>query len=189
MKSRWPVCNFLQIVLLYWKITHTHTHIHIHNSSQHFPAQFVFVYIPFHCEVCRDSVTGTERRVLSSWALSLLTTRLSIMYFYQFMYFYCYFYVFLLYVYVAGTLRLPWLRFFRAFTSVVRQMPGFNWQRWATARTLPNIFVLFYILFVLCRYVYCLFVNVYCTTATGWQPNCSFNKYILFRRFEWKLEI
>jgi len=32
---------------------------------------------------------------------------------------------------------------------------------------------LFYVLFVLCRSVYCLYVNVYCTTATGWQPNCS----------------
>jgi len=28
-------------------------------------------------------------------------------------------------------------------------------------------------LFVLCRSVYCLCVNVYCTTAIGWQPNCS----------------
>jgi len=36
-----------------------------------------------------------------------------------------------------------------------------------------KIFVLFYVLFVLCRSVYCLYVNVYCTTATGWQPNCS----------------
>ena len=27
--------------------------------------------------------------------------------------------------------------------------------------------------FVLCRSVYCLCVNVYCTTATGCQPNCS----------------
>jgi len=33
--------------------------------------------------------------------------------------------------------------------------------------------VLFYVLFVLCRSVYCLCVNVHCTTATGWQPNCS----------------
>jgi hypothetical protein len=37
-----------------------------------------------------------------------------------FMYFYCYDYVFSLYVYV----RLPLLRFFRAFSSVIRQMPG-----------------------------------------------------------------
>jgi hypothetical protein len=27
--------------------------------------------------------------------------------------------------------------------------------------------------FFLCGSVYCLCVNVYCTTATGWQPNCS----------------
>jgi len=38
----------------------------------------------------------------------------------QLTYFYCYDYVFSLYVYVW----LPWLRFFRAFSSVVRQMPG-----------------------------------------------------------------
>jgi len=36
-----------------------------------------------------------------------------------------------------------------------------------------KIFVLFYVLFVLCRCVYCLSVNVYCTTATGWLPNCN----------------
>jgi hypothetical protein len=26
---------------------------------------------------------------------------------------------------------------------------------------------------LLCCSVYCLCVNVYCTAATGWQPNCS----------------
>jgi hypothetical protein len=31
-----------------------------------------------------------------------------------------------------------------------------------------NIFVLFYILFVLCRSMYCLCVNVNCTTANWW---------------------
>ena len=36
-----------------------------------------------------------------------------------------------------------------------------------------SIFVLFCVLFVLCRSVYNLFVNVHCTTATGWLPNCS----------------
>jgi hypothetical protein len=30
-----------------------------------------------------------------------------------------------------------------------------------------KILVLFYIFFVLCRSMYCLCVNVYCTTATG----------------------
>jgi len=35
------------------------------------------------------------------------------------------------------------------------------------------IFVLLYVLVVLCRSLYCLCVYVYCTTATGWLPNCS----------------
>ena len=85
------------------------------------------------------------------------------------MYFYRYVYVFLLYIYVssfmpAGTLRLPWLTFFRAFSSVVRQMPGYNPQRRGTASTLPKF---------LCCSVYCVCVNVYCTAVTGWLPNCS----------------
>jgi hypothetical protein len=33
---------------------------------------------------------------------------------------------------------LPWLRFFRAFSSVVRQMPGYTSQRRGTIRTLTN---------------------------------------------------
>ena len=33
--------------------------------------------------------------------------------------------------------------------------------------------VLFYVLFVLYRSMYCLCVNVYCISATGLQPNCS----------------
>jgi hypothetical protein len=48
----------------------------------------------------------------------------------------------------AGTLRLPRLRFFCAFFSVVRQMPGYNPQRRGTARTLPKF---------LCCSIYCLF--------------------------------
>jgi len=38
----------------------------------------------------------------------------------------------------TDTLRLPWLRFSCAFSSVVRQMPGYTSQRWGTDRTLPN---------------------------------------------------
>ena len=64
----------------------------------------------------------------------------------------------------TGTLHLPWLTFFRAFSSVVRKMPGYNSQKRDMARTVPNL---------LCCSVYCLCVNVYCTTATGCQPNCS----------------
>jgi hypothetical protein len=50
-------------------------------------------------------------------------------------------------------------------------MPGYNSQRRGTGRTLTKSFVLFYVLFVLCRSVYFLCVNVYCTIAIGWQPN------------------
>ena len=39
----------------------------------------------------------------------------------------------------------------------------------------------FLILFVLCRPVYCLCVIVYCTTATGWLPNCSLTNTVLFK--------
>jgi len=60
-------------------------------------------------------------------------------------YSYCYVHVFLLtsmlcsvYSLPTGILRLPWLRFFRAFSSVVRQMPGYTSQRRGTVRTLPN---------------------------------------------------
>jgi len=35
-------------------------------------------------------------------------------------------------------LRFYTLRFFRAFSSVVRQMPGYTSQSWGTVRTLPN---------------------------------------------------
>ena len=81
------------------------------------------------------------------------------------MYFYCYVYVFLLlcmfcFVYSlsivpTGTLRLPCLRFFRAFSSVVRQMPGYNSQRQGTARTLPKLIVLFCVLFMCKCVLYC----------------------------------
>jgi ABC-type arginine transport system permease subunit len=43
---------------------------------------------------------------------------------------------------------------FRAFSSVVRQMPGYNTQRRGTARTLPKLIVLFCVLFVCKRLLY-----------------------------------
>jgi hypothetical protein len=60
-----------------------------------------------------------------------------------------------------GTLRLPWLRFFRAFSSIVRQMAGYNSQRRGTARTLPKLIVLFCVLFVCkCVLYYCHPVSI-----------------------------
>jgi hypothetical protein len=46
--------------------------------------------------------------------------------------------VYSVFIMPIGILRLPRLRFFRAFSSVVRQMPGYTSQRWDTVRTLPN---------------------------------------------------
>jgi len=49
----------------------------------------------------------------------------------------------------TGILRLLWLRFFSAFSSVVRPMPGYTSQRWGTVHTLPNQWiVLLHVLFV-----------------------------------------
>jgi hypothetical protein len=59
------------------------------------------------------------------------------------------------------SLRLPWLRFFRAFSSVVRQMPGYNLQRLGMANTLPNLLFVLFCCYSWCS-MYCLCVNVYC---------------------------
>jgi hypothetical protein len=79
--------------------------------------------------------------------------------------FFCFVYVFLLlcmfcsvysvFIVPTATLQLPWRRFFRAFSSVVRQMPGYNSQRRGTARTLPKLIVLFCVLFVCKCVLYC----------------------------------
>jgi len=60
----------------------------------------------------------------------------------------CYVYVFLLLcmlcsaysvcIVPTGTLWLPWLRVFHAFSWVVSQMPQYNLQRWGTTLTLPS---------------------------------------------------
>ena len=60
----------------------------------------------------------------------------------MFMYSHCYvcsvLYI-LFFIVPTGTLWLPWLRFFRGFSSVVRHMPGYNSQRRGTAHTLPTL--------------------------------------------------
>jgi len=93
------------------------------------------------------------------------------------MYFYCYvsncmFMSYCMFMYLQ-------LAFFGYLTEV---FPCFLLSYKTNARVKPakmghrphsSIFVLFYVLLVLCHSVYCLCVNVYCTTATGWLPNCS----------------
>jgi hypothetical protein len=54
--------------------------------------------------------------------------------------------------------QLPWLRFFRAFSSVVRQIPGYNSPRRGTARTVPKHFcVVVCIVFCVVLCIVCLF--------------------------------
>ena len=46
--------------------------------------------------------------------------------------------------------------FFRVSSTAVRQMPGYNWQRRGSSRTLSKLIVLFYVLFVCkCVLYYC----------------------------------
>jgi len=47
------------------------------------------------------------------------------------------------------------LRFSRAFSSVVRQMPGYNSQRWDKAHTLPKLIVFICVLFMCECVLYC----------------------------------
>jgi hypothetical protein len=73
-------------------------------------------------------------------------------------------------------LQLPWLRFFRAFSSVVRQMPGCTSQRRGTVSTLPNEWIVSYVLFVSIVLFYvllvCKCVLYYChRVATQLQLN------------------
>jgi hypothetical protein len=73
---------------------------------------------------------------------------------------------------ISGHFSTTLTEVFRASSSVVRQMPGYTSQRRDTART-SQIFFLLLCMFRSLNSVYCLCVNVYCTAATGCQPNCS----------------
>jgi len=58
--------------------------------------------------------------------------------------------------------------------------------RWrGTVRTVPNLLLFVLFCCYLCCSMYCLCVNVYCTTATGWQPlltNISY--HIIYHTFK-----
>ena len=83
----------------------------------------------------------------------------------------------------AATLRLPWLRFFHAFSSFVRQMPWYNPQRRGTASTLSKFcvvlcivcFVSFCVLFVCkCVLYYCHWVATQLQlTNISYHISCS----------------
>jgi hypothetical protein len=65
--------------------------------------------------------------------------------------------------------HVPWLRFYCALSSVVRQMPGYTLKDGARSALylISELCRSMYCLFRMCCSVYCLCVNVYCTTATG----------------------
>jgi hypothetical protein len=107
--------------------------------------------------------------------------------------FFCVLYCSLLFI------LLPYLRFYHPFSSGVRQIPGYNSQRQGTARTSQILLSLYYVyslrVNVWCKKInlhpensnihpyHCIItyslhydvatgcVNVWCTVATGCQPN------------------
>jgi hypothetical protein len=110
------------------------------------------------------------------------------------MYFYCHVYVFFHRASWHSSATLT--EFFPCFSSVVRQMWGLNPQIWGTANTKLPIFlccsmyclffVLFYVLLVLCRFVYCLCVNVYWMCIVLLPPGgypIAVKKYIISYQF------
>jgi len=72
----------------------------------------------------------------------------------------------------VGTLRLPWLRFFLAFSQLKGKCQGKIRKDGARPSLFQNVCVLCVCFVSFCVCV-CVFLNVYCTTATGWLPNCS----------------
>ena len=110
------------------------------------------------------------------------------------MYSYFYIYVFLLlcmycsvysvFIVPTGTRRLPWVKFFRAFSSVVRQMPGYNSQRpghGPHSSQFVNCVVLFNV-FVDCVVLCTVFVSM-CTVLLPPGVNPTAVKYITLYLF------
>jgi len=147
-------------------------HYRIHNSPASAPilSQINPVHVPpFHLLKIHFNIilrcTPTSFQVASLYLLCFVLFRLCIFIFCMLLFNFVN-YVFLLlcmlcsaysvFIVPTGTLRLPWLRFIRAFSSVVRQVPSYNSQKRDTARTLPKFIVLFCVLFVCkCVLYYC----------------------------------
>ena len=129
---------------------------------------FYFLTIYFNMLQCSDVHLVLSFLSLCMW-LYVLYTFVSFCKLCILVFIFMYYYYVCSVVYILFSFRLPWLRFFRAFSSVVRQMPENSSQRRGTVRTLPNLLiVLFYVLFwivlfyVLFRIVlfYVLFLSI-----------------------------
>jgi hypothetical protein len=88
-------------------------------------------------------------------------------------YFYQYMVVFLfnIVIYVFSLFSYPDWGFSVLFPQLQGKCQSITRQDGARPALFQNFCVVLCIF--LCCSVYCLCVNVYCTTATGWQPNCS----------------
>ena len=152
--TSWEPVSFLRMTLLYI-------------GSQSVSITFLKINIPFnfvsyfYCYVCVFLLLCMFCSVYSVCVFLLLCV-------FCFVYSVC---VFLLlcvfcsvhsvFIVPIGTHRLPWQRVFPAFSSIVWQMPGYNSQRRGTARTLPKLIILFFLLFVCkCVLYYCQRVSI-----------------------------
>jgi hypothetical protein len=85
----------------------------------------------------------------------------------------------------TGNLRLTWLRFFCAFSSVVRQMPGYNSQRWGTTTTLPNKLIVCVDCVVLCIVCVCKCVLYYCQQVSTQLQLTDISSSLSFTTVYW----
>jgi hypothetical protein len=75
-----------------------------------------FYYCLYDCTFCRLLLNFVSYLFIFLWLCVLIVM-------------YVLFSIYYVFIVPTGTLRLPWLRFFRASSSVVRQMPGYNFAK------------------------------------------------------------
>jgi len=86
--------------------------------------------------------------------------------------------VYSVFIVPTGTIGLSWLTFFRALSSVVRQIPGYKSQIRCTARIIPKLIVLFCVLFLFKCVLY------YCHRVSTQLQSTNISIYLSIRRFK-----